>query len=168
MKAPPMNIRLATEDDAARIFEMFDEVIAEGEAYDFEEDPGRERMRELWFPSYGRTYVAEENGEVMAAAVVRKNTMVNDPTICNAIFIVARAARGRGVGAALGEFAVEEGRRLGYQEMRFNLVVSTNTSAVRLWKRLGFEIIQTLPGAFPHPRLGPVDAYVMRRSLLAG
>lgn len=163
-----MNIRPATESDAARVFEMFDEVIAEGEAYDFAEDPERTRMRELWFPGYGKTYVAEEGVQVIGAAVVRKNTMVTDPSICNAIFMVATSARKRGVGAALGEFAVEEARRLGYREMRFNLVVSTNTSAVRLWQRLGFEIIQTLPGAFPHPRLGKVDAYVMSRSLAAG
>lgn len=162
-----MTIRPATPADETRIFEMFDEVIAEGESYDFASDPERTRMRELWFPSHGRTYVAEEDGHVIGAAVVRKNTMVNDPAICNAIFMVAKASRGRGVGAALGAFAVEEGRRLGYREMRFNLVVSTNTSAVRLWQRLGFEIIQTLPGAFQHPRLGPVDAYVMSRSLVA-
>lgn len=162
-----MNIRLATESDANRIFEMFDEVIAEGESYDFENDPGRVRMRELWFPNHGKTYVGEENGQVIGAAVVRKNTMVNDPSICNAIFIVAKSARKRGVGEALGEFAVAEGRRLGYREMRFNLVVSTNTSAVRLWQRLGFEIIERLPGAFPHPKLGPVDAFVMKRSLEA-
>lgn len=163
-----MNIRPATRADENRVFEMFDEVIAEGESYDFENDPERSRMRELWFPSYGRTYVAEDGGRVIGAAVVRKNTMVNDPAICNAIFIVAKSARKRGVGAALGEFAVAEGRRLGYREMRFNLVVSTNTSAVRLWQRLGFEVIDTLKGAFPHPKLGPVDAFVMKRSLEAG
>ncbi len=44
-------------------------------------------------------------------------------------------------------------------------MVSTNTSAVRLWKRLGFEVMATLPGAYQHAVLGAVDAYVMWRSL---
>ena len=45
--------------------------------------------------------------------------------------------------------------------MQFNLVVSTNAVAVNLWKKLGFEIIGRLPGAFEHPTLGFVDAIVM-------
>lgn len=163
-----MQIRPATPADEARVFEMFDEVIAEGKADEYARDPGRARMRELWFPGYGRTYVAEENGLVIGTVVVRKNTMVDDTSVCNAIFMVCRSSRHRGVGAALGEFAVAEARRLGYREMRFNLVVSTDASAVGLWRRLGFEVVQTLPGAFPHPSRGPVDAYVMSRPLAAG
>ena len=58
----------------------------------------------------------------------------------------------------------EAGRR-GYRAMQFNLVVSTNHGALRLWKRMGFEIVGTLPGAFRHPRLGFVDAHVMYKTL---
>jgi ribosomal protein S18 acetylase RimI-like enzyme len=32
--------------------------------------------------------------------------------------------------------------------MQYNLVVTTNEGAVRLWKKLGFEIIGTLTEAF--------------------
>ena len=49
--------------------------------------------------------------------------------------------------------------------MQFNFVVSTNTVGVALWKKLGFEIVGTLPKAFRHSRLGYVDAYVMHRFL---
>lgn len=45
--------------------------------------------------------------------------------------------------------------------MQFNLVVSTNERAVKLWQQLGFQIVGTLPGAFHHPTRGYVDAYVM-------
>jgi len=44
-------------------------------------------------------------------------------------------------------------------------VVSTNTGAVELWKRLGFRIVGTLPEVFRHRELGLVDAYVMHRFL---
>jgi ribosomal protein S18 acetylase RimI-like enzyme len=50
--------------------------------------------------------------------------------------------------------------------MQFNFVVSTNESAIRLWQKLGFEIVGTLPGAFRHPARGYVDVYVMFRSLV--
>ena len=51
--------------------------------------------------------------------------------------------------------------------MQYNLVVSTNERAVRLWKKHGFEIIGTLPEAFRHARLGLVDAFVMYKKLQA-
>jgi len=45
-------------------------------------------------------------------------------------------------------------------------VVSTNSDAVGLWKKLGFEIVGTLSGAFLHKQRGYVDAYVMYKSLI--
>jgi ribosomal protein S18 acetylase RimI-like enzyme len=50
--------------------------------------------------------------------------------------------------------------------MQYNLVVSTNRVAIRLWKREGFEVIGTLPEAFRHSRLGFVDAFIMYKQLL--
>jgi len=44
-------------------------------------------------------------------------------------------------------------------------VVSTNTPAVRLWQKCGFEIVGRLTKAFEHPSLGYVDALVMLRPL---
>ena len=65
----------------------------------------------------------------------------------------------------LGLHCLAEARRAGFLAMQFNMVVSTNTRAVGLWKRLGFAIVGTLPKAFRHQRLGLVDAYVMYRFL---
>ena len=76
-----------------------------------------------------------------------------------------RLARGLGVGQAMGEHCHDEARRQGFRAMQFNFVVSTNESAVRLWRRLEFEIVGTLPGVFRHAQKGYVDAYVMYRSL---
>ena len=53
----------------------------------------------------------------------------------------------------------------GFRAMQFNFVVSANERAVNLWKRCGFEIVGTLPGAFLHPTLGYVDVFAMFRSL---
>ena len=49
--------------------------------------------------------------------------------------------------------------------MQFNYVVSINASAVELYRRLGFDVVGTLPEAFRHKQLGFVDAYVMCRHL---
>jgi ribosomal protein S18 acetylase RimI-like enzyme len=65
----------------------------------------------------------------------------------------------------MGEHCLEQARQAGYAAMQFNFVVCTNTAAVALWKKLGFEIVGTLPKAFRHATLGDVDAYVMHRFL---
>jgi ribosomal protein S18 acetylase RimI-like enzyme len=80
--------------------------------------------------------------------------------------MVAPAARGQGCGRAMGEHCLAEARRIGFRAMQFNFVVSTNESAIHLWKQLGFEVVGTLPGAFRHPKNGFVDVYVMFRSLV--
>jgi ribosomal protein S18 acetylase RimI-like enzyme len=49
--------------------------------------------------------------------------------------------------------------------MQFNFVVATNATAIRLWQRLGFNVVGTLPEAFLHPGRGCVDAYVMFKRL---
>jgi len=56
---------------------------------------------------------------------------------------------------------------MGFRAMQFNLVVSTNERAVKLWRRLGFDTVGRLPGAFHHQRLGFVDAFVMYKQLEA-
>jgi ribosomal protein S18 acetylase RimI-like enzyme len=85
--------------------------------------------------------------------------------VANASYMVSPAAQGVGVGRMLGEHSVAEARRQGFLAMQFNYVVSTNTGALKLWKKLGFCIVGTLPKAFRHQRLGYVDAYVMYQLL---
>jgi ribosomal protein S18 acetylase RimI-like enzyme len=54
---------------------------------------------------------------------------------------------------------------MGYRAMQFNFVASSNEIAVSLWKKLGFDIVGTLPRAFNHPTLGLIDAFVMYKWL---
>jgi GNAT superfamily N-acetyltransferase len=79
--------------------------------------------------------------------------------------MVAGEARGKGVGRALGEYAIAWAREQGYAAMQFNAVVETNHAAVRLWQALGFEVIGTVPEAFEHPTLGRVGLHIMYRRL---
>jgi len=121
------------------------------------------------------TYVAEldwfkqsslERPESLVGTyILRPNQSAGGSHVANAAFMVASAARGQGIGRAMAEHSLNEARRLGFRAMQFNFVVSTNESAIRLWKQLGFETVGTLPGAFRHPEKGEVDAHVMFRGL---
>jgi L-amino acid N-acyltransferase YncA len=159
-------IREASTHDNDPIWEIFRAVVATGDSYAFDPEIPREEGLAYWFHSGTRTYVAESEGRVVGTYILRPNQPALGSHVSNAAFMVSPSARGRGIGRAMGEHCLLEARRLGYRAMQFNFVVSTNTAAVRLWERLGFTVVGTLPGAFRHRTLGFVDAYVMFQTLV--
>jgi L-amino acid N-acyltransferase YncA len=161
-----LNIRPATEADRDAIWNIFHEIVADGDTYAFDPKMSREGALAYWFRADTHTYVAENKGHIVGTYILRTNQPGPGSHVANAAFMVAPDARGLGVGRRMGEHSLTEARRLGFRAMQFNFVVSTNTSAVRLWQQLGFKIVGTLPGAFRHARTDYVDVYVMFRSLL--
>jgi ribosomal protein S18 acetylase RimI-like enzyme len=161
-----VEIREATAANRDAIWDIFREVVAARDTYAF--DPGMSRQDALgyWFQANTRTYIAESSGRIVGTYILRPNQSGGGSHVANAAFMVAPVARGRGIGRAMAEHCLTEGRRLGFRAMQFNFVVSTNDPALRLWQKLGFKIVGTLPGAFRHPEKGYVDVYVMFRSLL--
>jgi GNAT superfamily N-acetyltransferase len=136
-------------------------VIAAGETYPLDQTISREDAFAYWFQRDAHVYVAEKDGEVLGSYTLHANQSGGGAHVANAGFIVAKSARGQGIGRAMGEHCLKETRRLGFRAMQFNFVISTNESAVKLWEDLGMKIVGTLPGAFRHPTRGYVDAYVM-------
>jgi L-amino acid N-acyltransferase YncA len=161
-----LTIRPAIDADRDAIWNIFHEVVATGDTYVFDPSTSREEALAYWFRDDTRTYVAERDGKIAGSYVLRPNRPGLGAHVSNASFIVAKNARGIGLGRAMGEHCLSEARRLGFRAMQFNFVVSTNESAVNLWEKLGFKIVGTLPGAFRHAQKGYVDVQVMFRSLI--
>ena len=63
------------------------------------------------------------------------------------------------------EHSLQHARERGFRAMQFNIVISTNERAIRLWESLAFQIVGRLPLVFLHPNLGYIDAFVMFRTL---
>jgi L-amino acid N-acyltransferase YncA len=161
-----LNIRPATESDHGAIWKIFEEVIAAGDVFAFDPEMPREAALAFWCDGGNRVYVAERDAHVCGSYYLKPNQHGGGAHVANAGYMVAAAGRGHRTGRAMCEHSLAEARRLGFRAMQFNFVVSTNESAVHLWRELGFEIVGTLPGAFRHPVQGYVDVYVMHRSLL--
>lgn len=160
-----LTIRPAGDADRDAIWRIFHEVVAAGDTYPYPPETSRGEAMALWFPPGGWTFVAERGGEVVATYVMKANQYGQGSHVANCGYMVAREASGRGVGEALCRHSLDEARRLGFLAMQFNFVVSTNTRAVALWKKCGFEIVGTVPQAFRHPTMGLVDTHVMHRLL---
>jgi len=160
-----MKVRSATADDRLAIWKIFRSVVRRGDSYAFPPDLDEEDGLKSWFSVGADVFVTESQGRVVGTFFVKPNQPGLGSHVANAGFMVDPQNQGGGIGRAMGEYALAWAKQQGYQAMQFNFVVSTNTGAVALWKRLGFAIVGTIPKAFRHAQLGYVDVYVMHREL---
>ncbi|HEV7892345.1 MAG TPA: GNAT family N-acetyltransferase [Pyrinomonadaceae bacterium] len=160
-----ITIRKAEESDFDAIWRIFHEVVRRGDTYTFDPETTKEQAHSIWMSSGHATYVACADGRVVGTYILKPNQPGLGSHVANAGYMVGVDGRGRGTGSAMCEHSLEEARRMGFRAMQFNIVVSTNESAVALWKRFGFSIVGTLPQAYCHRELGLVDDYVMHRFL---
>jgi len=157
---------LPVERDAfARIWPIFQAVVAAGDTYAYPAEWGIEEARGAWFAPGSRTYIARTAGRVVGTYTLKPNQPGHGAHIANAAFMVAPEARGAGVGQRMGRHALAEARRAGYLGMQFNMVVASNAPALRLWRRLGFAVVGRVPRAFRAPDGRLTDVLIMYRDL---
>lgn len=161
-------IRHFQRADWPAVWNMIEPVFRAGETYGFDVDITEEEAFQVWVEKPMATFVAVSGaGDLLGTYYIKPNQPGQGAHVCNCGYIVAEHARGQGIATALCEHSQQEALRRGFRAMQYNLVVSTNAGAVRLWQKLGFDIAGTLPGAFRHPSRGYVDAYVMYKRLTA-
>ncbi|WP_198930468.1 GNAT family N-acetyltransferase [Sphingomonas sp. Sph1(2015)] len=158
-------IRPAQSDDAAAIAAIILPVIRAGETYALDPAMSEDAALAYWFGDDKTVFVFEEDGAILGTYYLRANQAGGGRHVANAGYMTGPAARGRGVARAMAVHSFDEARARGFAAMQFNFVVASNAAAVHLWTALGFATVGRVPGAFRHPRLGPVDALVMHRPL---
>jgi L-amino acid N-acyltransferase YncA len=160
-----MLIRPARADDSQAIWAIIEPVIRAGETYALPRDISEADALAYWRGADRETFVAEEDGRILGTYYLRANQLGGGDHVANCGYVTDTAATGRGIARKMCGHSLTHARARGFRAMQFNLVVSTNLRAVRLWQSLGFEIVGRLPLAFRHPTAGFVDALVMYRAL---
>jgi ribosomal protein S18 acetylase RimI-like enzyme len=160
-----MLIRAAAESDNDAIWAIIEPIIRAGETYTLPRDMDKGDARAYWTSAEHEVFVAEDNREIVGTYFLQANQKGGGAHVANCGYMTAGWATGRGVARAMCAHSLDRARQRGFRAMQFNFVVSTNERAVRLWKSFGFEIVGRLPGAFHHPSMGYVDAYVMFKPL---
>jgi ribosomal protein S18 acetylase RimI-like enzyme len=167
---PDLVVRRATDGDWPALWPVWQETVAGGDTYTYPPDTTYDDARRAWLPpAPAETWLASEvqagrDVTVLGTYLLRPNFPGQGSHVANAGFMVAAAARGRGIGRFLAEHCLARAVEAGYLAMAFNAVVATNP-AVRLWESLGFTVVGRVPGGFRHPRDGLVDLLVMHRDL---
>src|SRR5258708_29964399 len=160
-----MQIRRATSGDNNAIWTIMEPVIRAGETYSLPRDMSKESALAYWLSAEREVFVAEENGDIVGTYCLQANQKGGGAHVANCGYMTAVSATGRGVARAMCAHSLDRARARGFRAMQFNFVISTNERAVWLWQSFGFEIVGRLPGAFHHPTLGYVDAYIMYRNV---
>jgi len=140
------------------VWDIIRSVVRARETFAYDPAMTEDEARATWID--GRTTVFDD-GRVRGTAKMSANRPGPGAHIATASFMVAAGARGRGVGTALVQDALAWARAAGFAGMQFNAVAASNTVAVRLYERLGFEVLGTVPRAFEHPALGRVGLHLM-------
>ena len=140
-----MTIRQFEDRDIEQARERWNEIVRDGVAFPQLEELDTQSGLDF-FHSQSFTGVCEENGELLGLYILHPNNVGRCGHICNASYAVASRARGRGVGEALVLHCLKTAKELGFRIMQFNAVVSNNTTALRLYAKLGFTQLGVIPG----------------------
>lgn len=159
-------IRPYQPQDWPAVWGILEPVFRAGETYAYGPETTETESQQIWVEVPQATLVAlTPDQQMVGTYYLRPNHAELGSHVANCGYAVSAAARGRGVGTAMAEHSQQLARDLGFRAIQFNLVVATNEAAVRLWQRLGFQVVGQLPEAFRHSRYGFVDALVFYKLL---
>jgi ribosomal protein S18 acetylase RimI-like enzyme len=190
-----VTMRPAAAEDMEAVWGMWKEIMDQKAYYPYDESLGhtREYILEEWVNLRNPIHVAtmhipvpelhdnhNQNGSnnknenanipveiVVGAFILRANQPGYGSHVVNAAYMVTTQQRGEGIGSLLCKGSLQVAKQLGYRGMQFNLVVSTNTGAIKVWKMHGFQTIGTVPGGFYNSIKNEyTDAYIFYKSLL--
>ena len=144
-----ITVRPYCSTDLQAMLTIWNEVVTEGVAFP-QEELLDEESGAAFFAQQTYTAVAAEasSGEICGLYILHPNNVGRCGHICNASYAVASRHRGKGIGEKLVLDCMEQGRRCGFSILQFNAVVETNYAARRLYERLGFKQLGTIPNGF--------------------
>lgn len=163
----PVSIRRFYPTDWPNLWQLLQATFSAGDTYTFSPQSTESEIHKAWIELPAATFVAcNEAGHILGTYIIKPNQPGLGSHVCNCGYVVSKEAQGQGIASQMCEHSQKLALEMGFRAMQFNFVVATNTGAVRLWQKLGFDIIGTLPGVFQHQKLGFVDAFVMFKKLI--
>lgn len=147
--------------DSEEVWKIIEPIIKGGDTLVFSPNSTKKAMLDYWATPEKYVYVAEIDEQIVGTFFMKANQMDLGSHVANAGYLVHPNHRGKGIAEKMCRFSLDEARKLDFLAMQFNIIISTNEVAIRIWQKCGFEIIGRLPKAFQHQKLGLVDALVM-------
>lgn len=143
-----INIMALEAQDLSAAVAIWNQVVDDGVAFPQLEPLTEESGRQFFAEQSFTGAAVGEDGAVLGLYILHPNNVGRCGHICNASYAVHTNARGQHVGEALVRHCLQKGRELGFRILQFNAVVASNTPALRLYEKLGFTRLGTIPGGF--------------------
>ena len=143
-----INIRALEAQDLSAAVAIWNQVVDDGVAFPQLEPLTEESGRQFFAEQSFTGAAVGEDGAVLGLYILHPNNVGRCGHICNASYAVHTNARGQHVGEALVRHCLQKGRELGFRILQFNAVVASNPPALRLYEKLGFTRLGTIPGGF--------------------
>lgn len=146
-----MNIEIKPydKDYVTEAIYIWNEVVQEGIAFPQMELLTESNGDELFSQqsSTGIAYDAESK-EILGLYILHPNNVGRCGHICNASYAVKNGMRGQRIGEKLVIHCISKAKELDFKILQFNAVVKTNEYALRLYEKLGFVKLGTIPNGF--------------------
>lgn len=154
-----------SQEDENCLYDIFKEVVDSGSQFPYECNSIQEFYHQFLNPM-SHVYVCHSlTGEVIGGFYIRSNFPGRSNHIANAAYMIRGTYRGQGIGTLLAKASLHIAKDLGFQAMQFNMVLSQNVVATKLYQKLRFNIVGTLPEAIRNPDGSYQDGYIMYRKL---
>lgn len=154
-----------SQEDENGLYEIFRDVVNSGTQFSYECNSIQEFYRQFFAPT-SHVYVCHSpTKEVIGGFYLRSNFSGRSSHIANAAYMMKSSYRGRGIGTLLINASLEIAKSFGFLSMQFNMVLSQNISAIKLYQKLGFNIIGTIPQAIRNPDGSYQEGHIFHRNL---
>lgn len=107
------------------------------------------------------SYYMSVNDQIVGLYILHPNIEGRGSHIANASYVIGGKFRGNGFGEILVSHSLEKARENGFSAMQYNAVLATNISAMKIYKKLGFIVIGTIPSGYKINNTVYVDTKIM-------
>ena len=144
-----LSVREYEKNDLKEMTEIWNEVVLDADAFP-QLDCLTENESERFFSGQSYCGVCEdtETGNIVGLYILHPNNVGRCGHISNASFAVKKGLRGNHIGETLVSDCLVTAKKIGFKILQFNAVVKRNTAAHRLYEKLGFVKLGTVPGGF--------------------
>lgn len=142
-------VRQHTDDDLPSMIKIWNEVVEDGIAFPQTECLDIQSGKDFFdLQTYCGVAENRDSNEILGLYILHPNNVGRCGHISNASYAVSKNARGMKIGEKLVKDCLVQGRENGFKILQFNAVVSTNTAARKLYEKLGFVQLGTIPQGF--------------------
>ena len=136
-----------TKENIIPAIKIWNEIVREGVAFP-QENELDEVEGDKFFSSQSFTGLAVDTNKIVGLYILHPNNVGRCSHIANASYAVRSDVRGKHIGEIIVTHSINKARELGFRILQFNAVVADNIRARKLYQKLGFHELGTIPGGF--------------------